>query len=177
LTGLGGTHAELDNEPSIGAAWLYLFCGKPYRTQETVRQAVNMLWRDAPYGIPGNDDLGEMSSWYVWSAMGMYPGIPGRAELLLGSPLFPHIAIHRAGGPAIAIEAPRAAADAPYVRGLRVDGHPATRAWLPESFVAHGGRLELDLASTPDLRWGSAAADAPPSFPPAAPSGVPPPAR
>ncbi len=166
LTGFGGLHAELDNEPSIGAPWLYLFSGKPYRTQETVRRSLVLLWSDTPYGIPGNDDLGEMSSWYVWSAMGMYPGIPGRAELLLASPLFPRIVVHRAGGPSLVIAAPRAAAGAPYVRRLLVDGHPSTRPWLPESFVARGGTLDYRLAASPDPAWGSARGDAPPSFPP-----------
>jgi predicted alpha-1,2-mannosidase len=170
LTGLGGTHAELDNEPSIGTPWLYLFSGMPSRTQQTVRQALNQLWSDSPYGIPGNDDLGEMSSWYVWSALGMYPGIPGRAEMLLASPLFPRIVVHRAGGPTLTLAAPRAAADAPYVRHLRVDGKPSTRPWLPESFVSRGGRLEFDLSSTPDSAWGSAGGDAPPSFPPSPPA-------
>jgi len=169
LTGLGGAHAELDNEPSIGAPWLYLFSGMPYRTQQTVRQALDRLWSEQPYGIPGNDDLGEMSSWYVWSAMGMYPGIPGRAELLLASPLFPSIVVRRANGPILTIAAPRAGAGAPYVRRLRVDGVRSTRPWLPESFAARGGRLDYDLSSIPDVRWGSAPADAPPSFPPPAP--------
>ncbi len=171
LTGLGGTHAEMDNEPSIGAPWIYLYSGKPYRTQETVRQVLDQLWSDLPYGIPGNDDLGEMSSWYVWSAMGMYPGIPGRAELLLASPLFPHVVVRRASGPVLTLDAPRAGtgAGAPYVRRLRVDGTASSRPWLPESFIARGGRLDFDLADAPDVAWGSAAGDAPPSFPPPAP--------
>jgi predicted alpha-1,2-mannosidase len=164
LTGSGGLKAELDNEPSIGAPWLYLFSGQPYKTQQTVRQAMNTLWSDAPYGIPGNDDLGAMSSWYVWSAMGMYPGIPGRAELLLGSPLFPKIVVHRGNGPRIIVTAPRAAADIPYVQSLRVDGRPTTRTWLPESFVAKGGTLDFNLSQTPNKSWGNRAEDAPPSF-------------
>ena len=77
LTRLGGLKAEMDNEPSIGAPWLYLFAGRPFRTQAAVRQAMNTLWADAPHGIPGNDDLGAMSAWYVWSAMGLYPDLPG----------------------------------------------------------------------------------------------------
>jgi putative alpha-1,2-mannosidase len=93
--------------------------------QQTVRQALDRLWSDLPYGIPGNDDLGEMSSWYVWSAMGMYPGIPGRAELLLASPLFPSIVVRRANGPVLTIAAPRAGAGAPYMRRLRGDAPPS----------------------------------------------------
>lgn len=165
LTRLGDLKAEMDNEPSTGAPWLYLFCGRPYKTQQTVRQAVNTLWADTPYGIPGNDDLGAMSAWYVWSALGLYPGIPGRAELLLASPLFARVRIRRAGGPAISINAPQAAPQTPYVRSLYVNGRPSTKAWLPESFVAEGGTLVFRLSQTPDVGWGGGAGDAPPSFP------------
>ena len=161
---MGGTHAELDNEPSIGVPWLYLFSGRPYKTQSTVREAMNELWSDRPYGLPGNDDLGAMSAWFVWSAMGMYPGIPGRAELLLGSPLFPRIVIYRANGVTITVTAPQARAGAPYVQNLKVDGRASTRPWLPEAFVRSGGTLEFLLGTTPNITWGGRPDDAPPSF-------------
>ncbi len=164
LTRMGGAHAELDNEPSIGAPWLYLFSGQPHKTQSTVREAMNELWSDRPYGLPGNDDLGAMSAWFVWSAIGMYPGIPGRAELLLGSPLFQRIEIRRGGGATITMTAPQARADAPYVQTLRVNGRPSTRPWLPEEFIRSGGTLEFTLGTQPNPRWGAKAEDAPPSF-------------
>jgi predicted alpha-1,2-mannosidase len=166
LTGVGGLKAEMDNEPTVGAPWLYLFSGRPWRTQEIIRQVAKTLWSDSPYGIPGNDDLGAMSSWYVWAAMGLYPGIPGRAELLLASPLHPETVIHIGNGKTLDIHAPQAAVDRPYVRRLRVNGKPSTRPWLPESIVREGGRLDYDLAATPDHAWGAAPDDAPPSFPP-----------
>ena len=166
LTRMGDLKAEMDNEPSTGAPWLYLFCGRPDKTQATIRQAVNTLWGDTPYGIPGNDDLGAMSAWYVWSAVGMYPGIPGRAELLLASPLFPRVRVRRANGININITAPLADANTPYVHALRVNGRPTTKPWLPESFVADGGSLDFHLSATPDATWGRRAQDAPPSFPP-----------
>ena len=155
----------MDNEPSIATPWLYDFSGRPFQTQQTVRAVVNLLWSDTPAGIPGNDDLGEMSSWYVFAALGMYPEIPGRAELVLASPLFPHAVISGAGRPAITIRAPGAAADVPFVRGLRVNGRASVRPWLPESFVSRGGRLDYDLSATPSPGWGAARRDAPPSFP------------
>jgi predicted alpha-1,2-mannosidase len=166
LTASGGRHAELDNEPSIATPFAYLYTGRPDAAQATVRAAVNRLWSDAPYGIPGNDDLGEMSSWYVFAALGLYPAAPGRAELLIASPLFPQAELHRANGPVITIRAERAAADAPYVTGLRVDGQPSSRPWLPESFVLKGGSLDFDLSQAPDRTWGSRPEDAPPSFGP-----------
>ncbi|WP_257450078.1 GH92 family glycosyl hydrolase [Archangium lipolyticum] len=165
VTKSGPLHAELDNEPSIAAPWLYAFAGQPWKTQAVVREAMRRIWTNKPEGISGNDDLGQMSSWYVWSALGMYPVIPGRAELVLGSPLFPEAVITRPGG-TLTIRAPGAAMDSPYVTALKVNGKASTRPWLPESFALAGGTLDFTLSKTPDERWGSAREDAPPSFGP-----------
>lgn len=164
LTDSGGEKSELDNEPSINVPYLYAYAGAPYKTQETVRAAMRELWSTRPGGIPGNDDLGTMSSWYVFSALGMYPQVPSRAELVLSSPLFPYVHIERPHGNDIEIHATGAAAATPYVQSLKVDGRPADRPWLPSSFVRDGGRLEYTLDATPDRTWGSDPADAPPSF-------------
>jgi predicted alpha-1,2-mannosidase len=165
VTKKGPLHAELDNEPSIAAPWLYNFAGRPYMTQQIVREVLNTLWTNEPKGIPGNDDLGAMSSWYVWSAMGLYPEIPGRAELVIGSPLFQEVSIHRPRA-SITIKAPEAASDVFYVQSLKVNGKASSQAWLPESFVAKGGRLEFKLGKEPEKTWGSGRADAPPAFGP-----------
>jgi putative alpha-1,2-mannosidase len=143
---------------------MYLLAGRPDKAQATVREALNVLWSDRPHGIPGNDDLGAMSSWYVWAALGLYPALPGRAELLVGSPLFPYTLIHRATGARIVIQAPEARSDAPFVRALRVDGKDWSKPWLPEVFMEDGGELVFDLSDEPDLSWGSAPKDAPPSL-------------
>jgi predicted alpha-1,2-mannosidase len=167
VTGAGPLHAEMNNEPSIGAPWLYLFAGHPEKAQQVIRETIKVLWKDAPPGIPGNDDLGAMSAWFVWAAMGMHPLTPGRAELLLASPLFPRIVVHRAGGKTITIRAAGARLDTFYVRGLRVNGRAVSRAWLSESFISDGGTLEYVLStSPPNPRWGAAPGDAPPSFGP-----------
>lgn len=105
-----------------------------------------------------------MSAWYVWAAMGIHPLTPGRAELLLSSPLFPQIVVHRSNGRTLTINAPAAAANTFYVQSLTVNGAASTRPWLPESFVANGGTLQFTLGTSPNTGWGSAAADAPPSF-------------
>ncbi|WP_263379410.1 GH92 family glycosyl hydrolase [Granulicella paludicola] len=165
VTQSGGLHAELNNEPSIETPWLFDFLGQPWKTQEAVRKVLNTIWTNSPKGMPGNDDLGEMSSWYVWSALGMYPEIPGRAELVLGSPLFPLIKIHRAAGD-ITVVAHGAATDAPYVHGLEVNRKTESKTWLPESFVEHGGTITFELSATPDKKWGTDTKDAPPSFEP-----------
>ncbi len=165
VTKAGPLHAELDNEPSLAAPWLYDFAGAPWKTQATVREAMRRIWTNKPDGISGNDDLGEMSSWYVWSAMGLYPIYPGRAEMVLGSPLFPSLTIRRPGM-TIEVRANGAAADAPYVKALRVNGKASNRPWLPANFVIKGGRLDFEVSSQPDQKWGSSKVDVPPSFPP-----------
>ncbi|MGW2771160.1 GH92 family glycosyl hydrolase [Streptomyces olivaceoviridis] len=162
FTGNGGTKSELDNEPSINVPYLYDYAGAPYKTQETVRAAMRQLWSTEPGGIPGNDDLGAMSAWYVFSALGMYPQVPSRAELVLASPLFERIEIDRPHGNDISVRATGAAADVPYVRSLKVNGRSSDRPWLPASFVRDGGRLDYTLSATPDHDWG--ASSPPPSF-------------
>ncbi|WP_446743479.1 GH92 family glycosyl hydrolase [Silvibacterium acidisoli] len=163
VTKSGDLHAELDNEPSIETPWLFDFLGQPWKTQEAVRRVLNTIWTNSPKGMPGNDDLGEMSSWYVWSAMGMYPQIPGRAELVLGSPLFRSIHIRRTAGD-IVIKASNADTNAPYVQSVKVNGKPVSKTWLPERFVEHGGAVEFELGIAPNKQWGSSPEDAPPSF-------------
>ncbi|MFF9376584.1 GH92 family glycosyl hydrolase [Streptomyces griseoluteus] len=162
FTGQGGAKSEMDNEPSINVPYLYAYAGAPYKTQETVRAAMRQLWSTGPGGIPGNDDLGAMSAWYVFSAMGMYPQVPSRAELVLASPLFERVEIDRPQGGDISIRADGAAIDAPYVQSLKVNGRSSDRAWLPASFVRDGGRLDYRLGTTPNRTWG--ATTPPPSF-------------
>ncbi|SEF52105.1 alpha-1,2-mannosidase, putative [Bryocella elongata] len=165
VTNSGPLHAELNNEPSIASPWLFDFLRQPWKTQEAVRKVLNSIWTNKPNGLPGNDDLGEMSSWYVWAAMGMYPEIPGRAELVLGSPLFESITIRRGAGD-IVVKAHGAGTNAPYVQSLKVDGKAASSTWLPQSFVQRGGRLEFELGTAPETHWGTGASDVPPSFEP-----------
>jgi predicted alpha-1,2-mannosidase len=157
-------YAWLANEPSIGTPWEYDYAGAPYKTQDVVRRAINTLYYPGSDGLPGNDDLGEMSSWYVFSALGMYPETPGTADLVLASPLFPAITISRPSGQTLQINAPGASASTYYVQSLTVNGQASTHPWLPASFVTQGGTLNYTLSSTPNTSWGSAATDAPPSY-------------
>jgi len=163
VTKSGPLHAELDNEPSIAAPWLYNFVGQPWKTQATVRAAMRQIWTNTPEGISGNDDLGQMSSWYVWSALGLYPVYPGRAELVIGSPLFARAVVSRPGA-RIEILGHGAGAQAPYVQSLRVNGQGSDRAWLPADFIERGGTLEFELGTSPNEGWGTR--ELPPSFGP-----------
>jgi predicted alpha-1,2-mannosidase len=158
------TRYDPTNEPDINAPYLYDYLGAPYKTQQTVRAEMDSVWTNTPGGIPGNDDAGTMSSWYVFSALGMYPQVPSRADLVLSAPLFPHAVIHTGLGRTITVNAPQASAQNIYVQGLRTDGRESSRPWVPASFATGGGTLDYTLGSTPNTSWGSSPKDAPPSF-------------
>lgn len=162
----GGDHsrtADLGNEPTLETPWIYDFLGQPWKTQETVRRAMRTLFSSDNTAYPGNDDLGEMSSWYIFGALGMYPELPGSDVLVLAAPLFPQAVVHLNGGDLV-IRGQGAAADAPYVQSLTVNGEPWQRPWLRFRNLARGATLDFRLAAKPNHRWGSAPADAPPSY-------------
>jgi predicted alpha-1,2-mannosidase len=158
------TRYDPTNEPDINAPYLYDYFGAPYKTQQTVRAETDQLWTNTPGGIPGNDDAGTMSSWYVFSALGLYPQVPSRADLVLSTPIFPKAVIRTGSGHTITVNAPQASAKNIYIQDLRVNGEKSGQPWVPASFTTRGGTLDYTLGATPDTRWGSAAKDAPPSF-------------
>jgi putative alpha-1,2-mannosidase len=162
ITSPGPTNADVSNEEDLLVPWQYDYTGQPWKTQQAVRQIQLQLYANGPNGEPGNDDLGAMSSWYVWSALGLYPATPGTGTLVLGSPAFPHAVVHLASGGTITLDAPNAAADAPYVQSMRLNGDAWPKLYLSSAQYAHGAHLEFDLATTPGT-WGSGPSAAPPS--------------
>ena len=155
--------AWLGNEPSLETPWIYDFWGQPWNTQNIVRRAMTELYSASYAAYPGNDDVGEMSSWYIFGALGMYPELPGSNILLVGSPLFPKTVLHLPGG-TVTIIGRGAAKDAPYVQDLMVNGQAWNKPWLRYSDISHGGSLVYDLSATANTNWGAAPANAPPSY-------------
>jgi predicted alpha-1,2-mannosidase len=156
-------YAWLGNEPCLETPWIYDFWGEPYKAQSVVRRAMNELYSNKPIAYPGNDDLGEMSSWYVFGALGMYPELPGSEVLVLGSPLFPKAVVHLETGD-ITITGRGAAKDAPFVQGLKLNGEAWEKPWLRFSDIHQGAKLAFDLSTAPNTSWGSDPSDAPPSY-------------
>jgi predicted alpha-1,2-mannosidase len=165
LTNPGTGNADLGNEPSLEIPYEYDYAGAPYLTQNAVRKIEQELYSDTPAGEPGNDDLGALSSAYVWDELGFYPETPGTATLALGSPVFPRAVVHLPDSGVLTINAPGAQADAPYVQGLRIDGVRWDKAYVDYGDLAHGATLDFDLAAAPSTSWASGPGAAPPSDP------------
>ncbi|WP_438860865.1 GH92 family glycosyl hydrolase [Amycolatopsis solani] len=153
-------YAFMGNEPNSNAPYVYSYAGAPAKTQAIVHRSMDELYNPRPEGLIGNDDLGQMSAWYVWSALGIYPEIPGRAETLLVTPRFSRAVLTTGSGKKVTINAP---GTGDYVGGLKVNGGAASKSWLPEALISSGGTLDYTRSATATA-WGSAAADAPPSF-------------
>jgi predicted alpha-1,2-mannosidase len=161
LSAKKATRFDATNEPDIQTPYVYNYLGAAYKTQETVRAIIDTKWSNTTGGIPGNDDAGTMSAWYVLSALGLYPTVPTRAELALTTPLFPRAEFRLGSGARLIIDAP-GAGTAHYVQGLKVNGIRTTRAWLPARTVTLGGHLTYALSTTPSRTWGSGPTDVPP---------------
>ncbi|WP_405774170.1 lectin [Streptomyces sp. NBC_00859] len=163
-TGANG-YAWVGNEPSIELPWEYDYTGAPYKTQGAVRAIQDQIWSNTPGGLAdGNDDLGAMSAWYVWSALGMYPETPGTADLALGSPLFPQAVVTLPSGKTLNINGAGAADNAPYVQSAAWNGGAWNNAYAPTAALTSGGTLTYTLGTSANTAWASASAAAPPSY-------------
>ncbi len=154
----------MGNEPNFGVPWLYNYIGQPWKTQQLVDRVRSQLFGPTPGGEPGNDDLGAMSSWYVWAALGLYPSTPGTAILTVNTPLFDRAEIALPTGKSIRIAAAGASNGLKYINGLSIDDQPSDQTFLPESIIRTGGDLTFSLSVIPNTVWGTAESSAPPSF-------------
>lgn len=141
------------NEPDM--AYPYLFTrlhGQAWRARLEARRAMARFFSATPAGLPGNDDAGTLSAWYVWSAMGLYPDLPGSTRYSLGSPIFSRVEIALSGahhrGQRFVIEAPAAAPGRPHVRSMKLNGAAHATPWLDHAQITAGGRLWLELAAS-----------------------------
>ena len=162
-TGLVGLYAQ-GNEPSFHIPYLYDFSGQPWKTQRRVRQLMDVWYGDGPLGIPGDDDGGETSSWYVFSAIGFYPVCPGVPVYEIGSPIFERTTIRMRNGKLFTIVANHVSAHNKYIQSAELNGKPLDRAWFRHADIADGGTLVLEMADHPNLQWGSVRQEAPPSM-------------
>ena len=155
-----GPYVFISNEPSFGDPWVYNWSGQPWRTQEVVRKAIRDLFSTQPGGLPGNDDLGAMSSWLVFAQLGLYPEIPGLGGVTLHSPMFPEVTL-RLGQHELRITASGAPSKL-YVQSVDLDDQPVRNWWIDWERLAKASKLDFELSAEPNHNPGSP----PPSFAP-----------
>jgi predicted alpha-1,2-mannosidase len=163
IDGMVGQYAH-GNEPSHHVAYLHAYTGQPHKTQALVRRLLREQYHDARNGLSGNEDCGQMSAWFVLSALGFYPVDPVSANYVVGSPLFDKASVDVGGGRTLHVVARNNSARNVYVQALRWNGKAVTRAWLRHADLAGGGTLEFDMGAEPNTAFGASQEDLPPSF-------------
>jgi predicted alpha-1,2-mannosidase len=163
ISGLVGQYAH-GNEPDQHAPYLYAYTGAPWKTQRMVRRLLTEMYKAAPDGMIGNDDCGQMSAWFVLSALGFYPVDPVSAVYVFGSPLFDRAEVSVGGGRRLIIEAPGNGSGRPYLQSVLWNGRPWSRSWIAHRDIVRGGTLTFRMGAEPNRGFGRARADRPPSF-------------
>ena len=160
IAGLIGQYIH-GNEPSHHVAYLYSYAGAPWRTQARLKQIVESQYHPTPDGLAGNDDLGQMSAWLVFTALGFYPVTPGSLEYVIGRPFVDRAVLALPGGKRLTIIAEGLDPAHPYVGGVTLDGKPVTKAYLRHDQILAGGELRFRMQATPNKRWASAPSERP----------------
>lgn len=162
ITGMVGQDAQ-GNEPSNHIPYLYPFAGAAWKTQYWVRK-VAALYNNTPTGIPGNDDCGQLASWFVFAALGFYPVNAATGVYVIGSPLVNRATIHNSSeGTAFTVVAENNSHQNMYIQSAQLNGKELTRSWFTHAEILAGGELHFRMGSKPNKEWASAPADRPPS--------------
>ncbi len=149
------------NEPSHHAPYLYCWAGQPWQTQKRIREIVDAMYRNAPDGLGGNDDCGQMSAWYVFSCLGFYPVCPGSNEYVVGSPCVDRASIRLENGKTFSIEARNLSAENVYVQSASLNGRPHNACFIAHEAIMKGGRLVFEMGPEPNPSWGTGPGAAP----------------
>jgi len=163
ISGLIGQYAH-GNEPSHHIAYLYAYAGAPWKTAARAHRIATSLYTTGPEGLCGNEDCGQMSAWYLLSAMGFYPVNPADGTYVIGSPLVDKVSIDLGGERTFSVVAEGLTPANLYVTGATLNGKPLDRCWFTHADIAAGGTLRLTMGSDPNSAWATSAASAPPSM-------------
>jgi predicted alpha-1,2-mannosidase len=160
ITGLIGQYAQ-GNEPSHHAAYLYAYVGSQWKTAEKTRYIMDKFYSDQPDGLIGNEDCGQMSAWYIFSAMGFYPVNPSNSVFVLGSPEVNKASVGLPGEKTFTMTARNNSPENIYIQSASLNGQPLTRSYITYREIMDGGKLELEMGSTPNKKFGAAPEDRP----------------
>ena len=154
---------SMANEPSLHIPYLYNYAGQPWKTQKRIRQMLKTWFRNDLMGIPGDEDGGGMTSFVVFSSLGIYPVTPGFPAYNIGSPLFPNARIRLSNGKVFEIEARNVSADNKYIQSATLNGKEWNQPWFGHDDLKEGGKLVLIMGSRPNKAWGADEKAVPPS--------------
>lgn len=160
VSGLIGQYAH-GNEPSHHIIYLYNYAGQPWKAAYRLREVMNTLYQDAPAGLCGNEDVGQMSAWYVLSAMGLYQVEPAGGTYIFGTPLFDSVVVKVAHGKMFKIVAHHNSPENIYIQSAQLNGRPYTKSYICYEEIMKGGVLEFEMGSTPSRTFGVAEKDRP----------------
>ena len=149
-----GQYAHI-NEPVHHVVYLYDYAGEPWKTQQWVHKVEDELYKPGPAGWLGDEDTGQMSSWYIFSSLGFYPVLPGQPVYALGSPQFDRAVVHLENGKTFTVEASKTAPGDIYVQSVTLNGKTLTRPWIRHSEITDGGVLHFQLGPRPNKQWGT----------------------
>ena len=152
------------NQPIQHMIYLYNYAGQPWKAQYWLRQVMDRMYTPGPDGYCGDEDNGQTSAWYVFSALGFYPVCPGTDEYVIGAPLFKKATLHFENGNNLVIDAQNNSKENLYIESLRVNGQESTRNYLKHADLLRGGTIEFKMGSQPNLNRGINDDDAPYSF-------------
>ena len=163
IAGMVGQYAH-GNEPSHHIAYLYVYAGAPAKTQARARMLLETMYSPNPDGMQGNEDVGQMSAWYLLSALGFYPCNAVSGDYILGSPLFERATVHLAGDRTLEIKINRKDPAHQYIQAFSLNGKPQQRVWFNHGEIIHGGTIILDMGPEPNTALGADPASFPPSL-------------
>ena len=149
------------NEPSHHTPYLYDYAGQPWKTQLYTARIMQELYNDKSSGYAGNEDCGQMSAWYIFSAMGFYPVNPASSVYCFGSPQLKKAVIHLPGGGNFTVLAPKAGGKNIYIQSVLLNGRPYTKTYITHKDILAGGTLAFDMGPQPNKKWGTAPEDVP----------------
>jgi len=164
IAGMVGQYAH-GNEPCHHMAYLYSYAGAPHKTQALVRKLMELEYDDQPDGLAGNEDCGQMSAWYVISALGFYAVDPVSGNYVFGSPLFDRAELDLGNGHKLVIETRRASPSDQYIQSITLNGKPHSKLWFSHADVANGATLVFTMGSKPNPQFGTSLEALPPSLP------------
>jgi predicted alpha-1,2-mannosidase len=153
VSGLIGMYAH-GNEPSHHIAYLYDYAGEPWKTQATVRRIMREFYTNKPDGLCGNEDCGQMSAWYIFSAMGFYPVNPADGRYIIGSPLFEKMTLNVGNGKTFTTSAHYSSPENVYIQSVSLNGADYNQTYLTHDDIMKGGTLEFVMGAEPNRHWG-----------------------